>query len=78
MCEITLFYIPDRVSEGDYRYLMSKVSVNRRKRIYKICSEMDVYRSLLGESLVRALACEKLNLPNDKIHFIENLLENHL
>ena len=70
--EIALVQIPNSISDRDYRYLLSKVSASRRERINKFVRQEDANRSLIGESLVRAMACAKLNVPNECIHFKEN------
>jgi 4'-phosphopantetheinyl transferase len=72
MIEIYATKINDVIEESKYKKLLSYLSEERIKKINRLVSFNDKYRSLLGEILVRQIIVNKFSILNSDIEIVTN------
>lgn len=55
-----------------YKKFINLLSKERQKKIKKFINKDDMYRTILGEVLIRAIICFRFNIKNEDISFIKN------
>jgi 4'-phosphopantetheinyl transferase len=72
MSEIIAVQVPHELKSAEYDFLMSNVTAAKQKRIKRFLHREDAYRSLIGDILIRVMACKYLHTSNDCLMFEEN------
>ncbi|WP_025689134.1 4'-phosphopantetheinyl transferase family protein [Paenibacillus zanthoxyli] len=70
--EIIALRIPEFIEQEDLELLMTKVSEEKKEKLLKYRRSEDLYRSLLGELLVRVTACQYIGCKNGALRFVFN------
>ncbi|KAB2393412.1 4'-phosphopantetheinyl transferase superfamily protein [Bacillus cereus] len=63
---------PSYIEEDIYNLLISFISEEKKRRLKRFVKKEDVYRSLLGDVLIRSVICKKYELSNTNIEFENN------
>ncbi|MDP4095543.1 4'-phosphopantetheinyl transferase superfamily protein [Paenibacillus sp. P96] len=69
MMEVFAMDISDEMMSARFERMLSWVSAEKRDRIHRFLRKEDALRSLGAEVLTRWLACNRLGLPNEALHF---------
>lgn len=69
MVEIYGITVDNRLDDGSFQQLLSKIDIEKQKRIKRFRKWEDGHRTLIADLLVRYLVVEKLDIPNNEIHF---------
>ncbi|WP_408955078.1 4'-phosphopantetheinyl transferase family protein [Natroniella sp. ANB-PHB2] len=62
----------DEIENFSLNDLLSYISKRRKKEVKKFLKKEDCYRSIMGEILIRKIACKKLKIKNRQIFFRKN------
>ena len=72
MVEIYGTIVDSRLDEEYFQQLLSRIDIEKQKRIKRFRKWEDGHRTLMADLLVRYLVMEKLDIPNHDIHFSTN------
>jgi 4'-phosphopantetheinyl transferase len=72
MSRIYVIQLNDHMTEEQYRILLSKLPVEKQKRIQNFVFRDDAIRSLVADLLVRCIIGKEFHIPIDKIQFDNN------
>ncbi|MBU5265936.1 4'-phosphopantetheinyl transferase family protein [Virgibacillus proomii] len=72
MVEIHAMKIPREIHEEQLDGLISFLTTEKQVKLTKLIHKKDLYRSLLGEIIIRFIIMKRYNMRNDNIKFIYN------
>jgi 4'-phosphopantetheinyl transferase len=72
MVELYSVKVPSTIDTEHLNLLMSYLSEGKRNRLCKFVNKQDIYRSLIGDLLIRNIIQKRYNLKNEDIQFTSN------
>jgi len=70
--ELILLNVPDTIEPRQFHNLLSFVSKEKQVRIMKFLKDIDKYRTLLADILIRQFIIKTININNRDIEFLTN------